>query len=865
MKDSKTARLKIVLMGMVLCAGSLRAGETILSNENLKEIDQKVEKLVKQMTFAEKMSFLHGDKEGLKYDGPPTIPRLNIPAYVIAHGPYSARATFTNEETGRRTITPGTFMSVSMNFAASWDPELVQQVAQGVGKEIRSAGDYSLAGPAFNIVRDLRCGRSTEYFTEDPYLNARSVVPFVKGLQGEQVIATLKHFACNNQESSRGSIDVQVSKRALNEIYLPGFEYAVTEADAMSVMSAYNKVNGKWCAENPYLLDDRLRKTWGFKGFVMSDWSGTHSTVDSVKAGLDLEMPRARWYGKKLNDAVDSGEVSRKLIDERVSNILRTMFVAKCFDPDFKNPSSDVFKSDAMKALALDLGLNSIVLLKNENQVLPLDPAAVKRIAVIGPHSEYGPHFNEGKYDYTLFQEGGSANVKPDQQDMVTPLRGIRDLLGDAVDVVYSPGVYAEAGCGPIDTKYLKSKDGTPGLTATYFSDKDFGTVERTAVDPTVSFQWDKDPLVPEAGRKMGSKARFSVRWEGELMVPEAREYTFEIRHDGFAALYIDGNNVFQGNGNNDVWWHQATVTLSKGAHDLTFEYRKTAAKGIVKLWWDYENVAWTRDAVALARSADAVILNVGNTGNMEREGRDRFQGLELSAAQQHLIQQIAQANPKTVVVTFTAGVTMESWADKVPAIFSAFYPGEQAGNALARLIFGKANPCAKMPVTLPKSVDQYPEGHWTGPGESIGYREGIFVGYRWFDEKNMEPQFPFGHGLSYTTFAYGEPKVQVDGQTATVTLDITNSGTRAGAEVVQLYVHDVKSSVPRPPKELKAFKKVMLNPGETKTVTLQLDNRSFAFFDEASNDWTVEKGAFELLIGSSSRDIRREVSILIK
>jgi beta-glucosidase len=853
------------LVALIFGLTEVRAEDTILTGVDLPAIDAKVKKLVEQMTLDEKMYFMHGSKDKLHYDGPPPIPRLGIPEYVIAHGPYSARATFTDAKTGKHTISMGTFMSCSINFAACWDPELVRKVSQGVGKEIRSAGDYSLAGPAFNIVRDLRDGRSAEYFTEDPYLNAQMVTPFVMGLQSEHAIATLKHYACNNQEWNRGRINVVVSKRALNEIYLPGFEYAVKKADAMSVMSAYNLVNGQYCAQNSYLLEDRLRKTWGFKGFVMSDWSGTHSTVPTVMAGLDLEMPNAEWYGNKLKQAVDSGEVPMSVIDERVSNILRTMFVAKCFDPDFKNPPMSVYKSSEMKELAHQLALNSIVLLKNEGNTLPFSSKDVKTVAVIGPHSSYGPHFNEGRYDYTLFQEGGSANVAPQQNDMITPLLGVQQLLGSKVKVVNAPGCYAENGCGPIPSTYLVSKDGKPGLSASYFSGVNFKEIKKETIDPTVSFEWDKDPLIPEAGKESGSKAKFSARWEGKLNAPETRDYTFELRFEGIAAVFIDGKQIFADKANNEQWWKQVNVQLAQGQHDIKIDYQKSGSKGIMRLWWDYENIEWTKQAVEAAKNADAVIVAVGNSGNAEREGRDRYQGLLLSKPQENLINAVGKANPKTVVVTFTAGVGMENWIHSVPAVMQAMYPGEQAGKALAELIFGESNPSGKLSVSIPKSEDQYPKDHW-GSVTNINYNEDVFVGYRYFDENKIEPQFPFGYGLSYTTFSYGEPKLSTQspkvGEPVTVSVDVTNSGQRAGAEVVQLYVHQEKPSVPRPPKELKGFQKIFLKPGETKTVTLPLDNRSFAYFSEQKNDWVVEPGKFDILIGSSSRDIRQKASL---
>ena len=323
---------------------------------------------------------------------------------------------------------------------------------------------------------------------------------------------------------------------------------------------------------------------------------------------------------------------------------------------------------------------------------------------------------------------------------------------------------------------------------------------------------------------------------------------------------------VFEGDGNNYYWWRQAEVSLTEGEHDIKLEYRKTGSKGIMKLWWDYENVAWTKEAVALAKSADAVVLNVGNSGNIEREGRDRFQGLQLSKAQQNLIKEVSKVNEQLVLITFTSGVTMENWVDDVPAIISAFYPGEQAGNALAKLLFGEANPNGKLPVTIPKSVDQYPERNWAGVAESIEYSEGVFMGYRWFEKNNLEPQFPFGHGLSYTAFKFGKPKVSaLENGEVKVSLEITNKGKVEGAEVVQLYVKDLESSVPRPLKELKAFKKINLKPGEKRMISLALDKRAFAFFDEMQDDWVIEPGQFEFQIGASSADIRQYVSFNYK
>jgi beta-glucosidase len=866
MNNNKILRVGIAAFGALLIWGAetVASERTILSDMNLDDVDHQVDELVAQMTLDEKMQIMHGDP-ARHYGGTPAISRLGIPRFVISHGPYGMRGPRWNEEKKRWDHVHGTFMSASMNYAASWDPELVERVAVGVGKEVRAIDNHLNAGPAFNIIRDLRGGRSTEYYTEDPYLNARTTVAFVKGQQSQDVVAILKHYACNNQEQARPIIDVNVSKRALHEIYLPAFEYAVKEADAMSVMSSYNKINGKWAAENPYLLTDVLRGRWGFKGCIISDWNGTHSTEDSVNAGLDWEMPRALWYGDKLKQAVLDGTVSEELIDERVSNTLRAMFAAKRFEADYKNPPFETVRSPEMIALAEELALNSIVLLKNENSFLPLDQAAVKSVAVIGPAGDFGPHYNNGNYDYTLHQCGGSAHVNPGNDGMVTPFEGLRNYLGDGVEVKFAHGVYADNGCGPIDGKYFKTQEGKAGLAATYFSGSDFKTVEREAVDPTVNFKWTKDPTIPEAGRNMDRDKRFGVRWEGRMTAPVSRVYTFECRFDGTATVWIDGRQVFRENGNGDIWWHQFKTGLTEGPHDIKIEYQKAAGSSIMKFFWDYENDAWMKEAVELAQHSDVVVLAVGNSGNIEGEGKDRFRGLQLRECQQDLINAVASVNPNAVVVTFTAGVGMEGWIKNVPAVFGAMYPGEQAGSALAKLIFGEANPSGKLPVTIPKDVSQYPEGNYIGGTRHIDYKEGVFVGYRHFDQNNIDPQFPFGYGLSYTGFEYGSPEVSRGGGHVIVKMDITNTGKHRGAEVVQLYVKDVECSVPRPPKELKSFEKVWLDPGETKTVSFELNDRAFAFFDEAKDDWTVEPGEFELLIGSSSRDIRGVVNVTVK
>jgi beta-glucosidase len=849
-----------------LCCSSLFADETPAYKNAELPIEKRVQDLLGRMTLEEKVDFVTGNKIPEKgVIGSVGIPRLGLPNFKIEHGPYAFKGWYGPNQPKEI----GTYFPVSISQAASWDRDLVQRVNAEMGREMKSSGGHANAGPAMCIIRDPRGGRSFEYYTEDPYLNGQIAAAHTRGVQSEGIMANLKHFACNNQEWNRHRLNVTVDERTLREIYLAGFKTAIQEGGAWSVMGAYNKINGTYSCENPFLLTKVLREDWGFNGFVLSDWAGTHSTAPSANAGLDLEMPNESWYGKKLMKSIKTGEVTEETLNSMVGNLLRGMIWAGALDGEPPRDKSVLHNEKAIAA-AREAAAKGMVLLKNDKNVLPFDRAKIKKIAVIGPNGNYGPHYNDGEYNTHLLQGGGSAYIDVNQNRLITAFQGMKANAGEGIEVVYAPGCYAESGCGMIPAKYLKTPDEkSEGLLAEYYNNDRFnGEPAKIEIDKNISHMWRAEIPIPEAGRSNDDNVRFSVIWNGNLVAPETRTYTFSVRnYAGNAELFINGKLLCSNKGGSWLNFNDmATIDLKAGeSYDIKVKYAKISGRADFRLGWDYENAQWMKEAVALAEDADAVLMTVGLSGHMgEREAGDRNH-LRLFPAQEELINTIAKVNPNTAVsIIAGSAIDMRNWMGSASSILMAWYPGEQGGNGLADVVFGDVNPSARLPITFPQSLKQYPEDFHC-MGTEIEYKEGIFVGYRYFDKHNLKPLFPFGYGLSYTEFSYGEPAVEADGVNVSVRLDITNTGKCRGAEVVQLYVKDVECSVPRPPKELKGFEKVWLGPGETKTVSFELDDRAFSFFDEASGDWTVEPGEFELLIGSSSRDIRSQARVSLK
>ncbi|MGC6431158.1 MAG: beta-glucosidase H [Jejuia sp.] len=837
-------------------------------------IELRVEKMLSDMTLEEKINYISGMRLGghgpNQWDGTKGIERLNLAPFKIYHGPYGVSAL-------RYAKKNGTYYPSSINMATTWNPELVQEATTSLSKELKASGGQSNAGPGMNIIRDLRGGRSSEYFTEAPYLNGEIASAYLKGIQSQGNFAIMKHYICNNQERERNYIDVKVSERALREIYLPGFKQAVVKGGVLGVMTGYNTINGKHSSENKHLIQDILKDEWGFKGIVMTDWSGSaESAVSMIKAGTDLEMPRPKTLTpSNVLKAIEQGEIDENAIDEMVKRILYVTYFTGVMDknPEIKPEEIATLESIEIAGKVAD---ESFVLLKNENAILPINREQVKRIAVIGPNGDFGAHFRDGAKTYQMLQGGGSASISPPANKMITPLKGIQNYA-KGVKVSYEPGSYGEHGCTTILSEFLETAIGDKGLNARYFATNNLEGEYIEKIDEKINFRWQKTPGIIEQGnsKQNGSDSPFSVEWTGKLKTPVTRNYTFEVMAQGAVKVFIN-NQLVVDKDKPGVGWDKfamGSIHLEKGMNDIRVEFRKTCARNQCQLLWDYGNDAYLEKALALAKTSDIVVMPVGTSGRIETEALDRdeqlnrSESLALSKAQENLIKEVAKVNKNVVVVTFTAGVVCENWKDDVSAIIYGGFPGQEGGNALGRILFGEVNPSGKLTVSIPKTVSQYPE-KWYSYEQQISYDEGIFVGYRYFDENNLEPAFPFGHGLSYTSFNYGNmktPKKVKIGNAVDIQVSITNTGKTAGKETVQVYVKDLKSSELRPNKELKAFKKVALSPNETQDISFSLKPEAFAFFSEAKNQWVTEPGAFEIWIGSSSSDIKQKAKIILE
>lgn len=820
------------LLGMTANMTTADTSEVLPYQDSKLSTAQRVEDLLGRMTLKEKVSLVSG-KAG---DATRDIPRLGIPSLRVTDGPH-----------GVGWGVKSTAFPTAISMASTWNPALTEQVGIALGDETRAFGRHILLGPCINIHRTPLGGRNFESFSEDPYLAARMAVAYVKGIQSRNIGSSVKHYALNNQEWERTTISVEIDERALREIYLPAFHAAVTEADPWTVMGAYNKFRGPWCCENKYLLDEVLKNEWGFKGLVVSDWGAVHSTVSFAMAALDLEMPGpGEHFGDKLLQAAKNGDVPERVIDEKVRRILGIVYRAGLFDqPD--NRFTGAVNTPEHKQLAQRVAEEAIVLLKNENNVLPLDAAKIKTLAVIGPNAE--PARVGG---------GGSSTVSPAAP--VGVLEGLRARAGSGIEIRHIQGC-SMSGISPIPADAFSCEfqgQTVPGLVGEYFTNRNLeGAPTLVRVDAQVNFEWGEGSPATEIPCD-----DFSVRWTGKLRAPKTGTYELGTVTDDGVRLYVNDRLAV------NQWTDQAGLThtfpmeMKEGeVYNIRMEYFEHFGAAMARLGWTIPD-STANEAAALAAGCDAAIVVVGLSPQFEGEGVDR-NTMKLPGDQDKLIQAVAAANPRTAVVLINGTpIDMEAWIDQVPALVEAWYPGELGGHAVARILFGDVNPSGKLPDTFAKKLEDYPsQANYPGRDGVVRYEEGIWVGYRFFDTKNVEPRFPFGHGLSYTTFEYDNLRIEPDTSGSRLvinaTFDVRNTGTRAGAEVAQVYVHDVESSVERPAKELKGFRKVMLQPGQSTTVTVPLNTDSLSFYDVNRKRWTAEPGEFEILVGSSSADIR--------
>jgi beta-glucosidase len=679
-------------------------------------------------------------------------------------------------------------------------------------------------------------------------------VDYIKGVQSQGVLSCIKHYAVNSVEKERLTVDAQIDERTLREIYLPSFEAAVKEANVGSFMAAYNKVNGQYCAENPHLLKDILKGEWGFKGFVMSDWGAVHSTVPTALNGLDLEMPGegpGDFLATKLLTAVKKGEVPESQLDDMITRMLTTL---KGTEQPIIDGDPHV-SSKAHQLLAREVAEKAMVLLKNSKSILPLDATKVKSLAVIGPNA-----------NVKFGAEGGSGSVITNYE--ITPLQGLQNYLGNGVQINYAPGVDLVATPDQVvPPSMFQTADGKTGLDAAYYPNVDFkGEPTLRRVDPNVNFDWDK--VSPAEGFP---REYFSVKWTGFLTPTESGTYDMSTKSDDGSKVIIDGQTVVDNWGYHGSISAKGYIKLEKG-HRYPIEIDYFQGMGGAEVLFAWKKLPsgrkpWIDEAVRVAKAADKAIVFVGANHDEDTEGSDKAY-LSMPNDSDELVSSVLKARPDAVIVLINGTPVAMPWVGQAHAILEAWYPGLECGNAIADVLFGKANPSGKLPVSFPKKLEDSPAhalGDYPPKDGVLKYDEGVLVGYRWYDTKKIEPLFPFGYGLSYTTFKMRILQTVANGTEVAVTVNVSNTGTRAGATVAELYVHEPHPKVMRPDKELKAFQKVYLEPGESKSVVLRLNKRSFAYYSKKAHDWVVDGGNYDLFLGSSSRDIESGATVQIK
>lgn len=728
----------LLLVGM----GTLTAQDLPVFLDDKQDLETRIEDALQRLTIEEKVALLHAQSKFSSAG----VPRLGIPEVWMTDGPHGIRPEVLWDEWEQAGWTNDscTAFPALTALAATWNENMALRYGVAIGEEARYRKKTVLLGPGVNIYRTPLNGRNFEYMGEDPFLASKMVVPYVKGVQSNGVAACVKHYAVNNQETERGSIDVLVDERTLREIYLPAFKAAVQEGGAWAIMGAYNKFRGEHCCHNDYLLNQILREEWGFDGVVISDWGGVHDTHEAIFKGLDMEFGTwtdgLSWGQSNAYDnyhlalpylrLIRSGEVGTEELDAKARNVLRLIFRTEMN----RNRPFGAFTGEEHSRAALEIAQEGIVLLKNDKQLLPLQVAAGQKIAVIGENAIK-----------MMTVGGGSSSLKALYE--ISPLDGLKAALEPQAEVLFARGYVGDVG-----TEYNKVSTG-----------QDLG----------------------------------DDRSEAELFA----------------------------------------------------------------------------EAEALAAEADHVIFvgGLNKSHQQDSEGSDRL-ALDLPYNQDALIRRLAAINPNLVVVNISGNAVAMPWINEVPAIVQGWFLGSEAGNALANVLTGKVNPSGKLPFSFPVKLSDnaaHALGAYPGENGAVEYKEGLLVGYRWHDAKNIKPLFPFGHGLSYTHFSYSKLRMSAKemkkGESLTCTITLTNNGDRDGSEVVQLYLSDKKSALPRPPKELKGFQKVELKAGESREVSFVINQDLLQYYNDREQAWAAEPGRFEVLVGASSQEIKAKAVFDLK
>jgi beta-glucosidase len=799
----------------------------------------RIDDLVDAMSLEEQVSLLSGED----FWSLPAIERLGLGKLRVTDGPNGARGGGSFIGGVKSASFP-----VGIALGATWNPSLVREIGSALAEEVKSKGAHVSLAPTVNIHRSVTNGRNFECYSEDPVLTAKLAVAFVQGLQERGIAATVKHFVGNESEIERTTMSSQIDERSLREIYLVPFEAVVKEGKTWGVMSSYNRLNGVFTSENQWLLTQVLRNEWHYDGVVMSDWFGSHSTTPTVNAGLDIEMPGPpRDRGPKLVAAVVAGEVTAAKVRERALNVLRLMERTGALHD--RRPHQERAEDRAEHhALIRRAGAESIVLLKNDG-VLPL--AGGGKIAVIGPNAKVAQ-----------IMGGGSAQLNPHYR--ISPYDGLVAALG-ADRVAYAPGAS--------NHRFEPLLEG--GFTIDYFANTDLsGAPVHTETQQNAECFW--------IGRVADGKVeptRFSARISGSFTAEHTRQHRVGVYSAGASRVFVDGVLVA------DAWsnWRRGRTFFEEGSDEVvgaialeasrtyavviefaTREFAVLAVAGVhcgIGLPLGDEAVA---EAAAAASHSEVALLFVGRNGEWDTEGSDLVD-IALPGRQNELIAAVAAANPRTAVVLQTGGPIEMPWIDAVAAVLQGWYPGQEAGNAIADVLTCLAEPGGRLPQSFPVKWSDNPTHSqdrevYPGLNGKVRYEEGVFIGYRHYEKTGTVPLFPFGFGLSYTSFELSDVRLddrafERDGS-VTVSAEVSNTGTRRGSTVVQLYVADPEASLPRPAKELKAFAKIDLAAGESHRVTLELTSRDFAYFKSEAKHWLVEKGDFVLHLALSATQI---------
>lgn len=795
-------------------------------------VEARVDKALAQLSLDQKIQLLAGVDGMYTY----AMPSIGLPRLKMSDGPV-----------GTKNDGPSTAYPAGVLLAATWDPAIAQREGVALGQNGRARGDNFILGPAVNICRQPQDGRNFEYFGEDPYLAGRMAVGYIMGVQSQGVAACIKHFTANNQETHRGDINEIISQRALHEIYLPAFEAAVRQAHVRSIMAAYNKINGLWMTANKPLLTNVLKNDWGFDGIAMSDWGATHDTKGPANAGLDLEMPSGIYFNAKdLKPLIESGAVTKATIDDKVRRILRVAYEMKWDQRPQKEPSIPL-DNPATRAVALDVAREGLVLLKNQNHLLPLDAGKIHSLVLVGPNADQ------------YVSGGGSSIVTP--QHPVTILDGIQALVGPSVKITRIDFPSLDKSWM---NRFAQHSTYESSLHAEYFNNPTLsGKPVLEKNEAYINHDW-QDHLP----NKQVTNESFSVRWTGKIKAAKTGPVTFAARSDDGIRIKLDGKTILQD------WTDHAALLISTvhnlvagQTHHVVVEYYNAGGDAVAQFGWAAKPTEGVTEAERKTiANADAVLACVGTE---ESEGADRR--YDLPAPQQQLLDQVTKINPHTVVILNAGGdVNMQPWISKAGALLDAWYPGEAGGTAIAETLFGKINPSGHLPDTFGKSWSDYPSyGHYPGIHGTVIYAEGIYVGYRWFDHKDIQPMFCFGDGLSYTTFKMSNLKITPakngNQNSFEVSATVKNAGDRAGAAVAQFYVRPPSDVHDQPMQQLKGFKRVMLQPGQSATVTVPLNQRSFAYWDTDARRWAVRPGEYTVAMGASSRDVRATATVNCK